>query len=659
MKRFLILFIAIILLSCQSAPLKQKDSPTSKKWLLEKLGGTEFAISRSYLNGFEKLSPSEKIKLYYLSRAAIAGRDIYYDQRHRDAVRIRNFFESLLSEKKISKPLQEKIQTYLKYIWMNNSQYHARTGVKFAPHFTLKDLQAVLPKKDLTWLQDTVFNKNFEPVLTNLTPKPEEGDILKASANNIYSPNIQLDDLKTLDKSIKSKLNLRFQKNNGKVIPQIYKFGEVYGEELKRVAHFLKKAAQYSKGKQKSGLEKLISYYESGDEEMFRQSCIDWLQSKPTVDTINGFIESYMDPRQTVGSWEGIAYYTSSDPVLKNFSENAQYFEKNMPWNDIYKRSNFDKAPVATLINVAVAIGEAGPITWSGINLPNYQDIRSQHGSKNVVLSNMIEARSQVSKNIKIKEFYLPKYQPMIEKHMGTAYKMLLYMHEVTGHGSGQASKDLKGDPRDHIGKNYGAWEEARASLVAYHHIVDDKLIELGAFSKKDQNDVIETFYLKEFTDQLLNLTHAAHEDVLREPHDRADQMIFEYIRQNFGGFDVIEKDGKFYVDITDVKAIHKGASQLLKIVHEAKATGDKKTVDSYLTKYGNHFNVNWRDNMIARGKKVGLPEQTAIVFATLIPKFKDGQISDVILKNKESFSEQQLRFGKISKTTEVSDNLY
>jgi dipeptidyl-peptidase-3 len=378
------------------------------------------------------------------------------------------------------------------------------------------------------------------------------------------------------------------------------------------------------------------------------------------VDTINGFIESYMDPRQTVGSWEGLAYYTASDPVLSAFSDNVPYFEDHMPWNEIYKRKNITSKPVATLINVAVAVGEGGPVTWSGINLPNYQDIRTTHGSKNVVLVNMIETRDQVTSGMTIQEFYLPEYQALMKKYYPVARRMLLYMHEVIGHGSGAVDASLTSDPRNYIGKNYGAWEEARASLVGYHYIDDPKLVEMGGFLPAEQQDIIKAFFLMELQGQLVTLRHAKGEDVLREAHDRADQLIFEYLRQKAGGFEVVNQGGKFYVKITDVGALLRGSSDLLKIVHEAKAKGDKQTVDQYMEMYGNRFNKEWRDNIIARAEAGQIPELVAMVFPKQMPIFdNDGKIIDVKIDNTESFTDQHLRFGKISKTTEVSKEVY
>ena len=633
-------------LFCQTA--------SAKEWLLEKLGNNEFAVARSYLDDFAKLSANEKATLYYLFRAAVAGRDVYYNQRHRDAVAIRNLVEPLLHRKNIPADFKSKLEEYAKLLWINNSQYHARTGLKFAPAFTKEEFKKVFPDVDISRLEAAIFDPKTEPVLTNLTPTPKEGDIIQASANNIYDRGLDLGDINGLSPFWKSKLNVRFAKASASAKPQAYKTGGIYGAELSNAIHFLKKALPLTEGLQHQAIADLIRYYETGDEEIFKKASVHWLQSSPKIDTINGFIESYMDPRQVVGSWEGIAYYTAQDPVLKGFSENVQYFEDRMPWSDVYKKKNISAKPVATLINVAVATGEGGPVTWSGINLPNYQDIRAKYGSKNVVLQNMIEARSQVTKDMMIREFYLPEYQKLMKKYYTIARKMLLYMHEVIGHGSGAADRKLKVDPRDAIGKNYGAWEEARASLVAWWHIDDPKLVEIGAFKKSEQEDVIKAMYLLELQGQMIVLRNAKHEDVLREAHDRADQMLFQYVLENTKGFEVVEQSGNYYVKILDWNQIHKGAGDLLKIIHEAKAKGDKKTVDAFLEKYGNHFNTKWRDNIVKRAQESGLPELVAMTFPKMMPVVKDGEVVDVKLENRESFKDQQLRFGKISKTTEM-----
>lgn len=652
--RVFFLCFLVFLITCS------RITPTNKQWLVENLHG-EFAISRSYLDDYQSLSARERILLYYLSRAAIAGRDIYVDQRHHDALRVRNYVEALLSDKNFSGELKNKILDYAKYLWINNSQYHARTGRKFIPRFTLQDVWGVVDQAESEFaLNDAVFNQSFEPVVTNLTPKPDEGDIVQASATHIYDRGLSLKDIESLPDFWKSKVNVRFARVDGNVVPQVYKVGGVYGEELARVCYFLKAALPYTEGLQKSGLEKLIAFYESGDEEKFKQASIDWLKVLPRVDTINGFIESYMDPRQMIGGWEGVAYYTATDPVLSAFSQNVQYFEDHMPWNEAYKRKNITSKPVATLINVAMAVGEAGPVTWSGINLPNYADIRTTHGSKNVVLVNMIEARNQVTGDMMIREFYLPEYQDLMHKYQSKARRLLVYMHEVIGHGSGSADAALTSDPRNYIGKNYGAWEEARASLVAYHFITDSKLVEMGAFTADEQKDIVTALFLLELEGQLITLRNAKGEDVLREAHDRADQLIFEYLRQKTTGFEVVNVADKFYVKIRDVNALHQGSSGLLKIIHEAKAKGDKHTVDQFMEMYGNSFNKEWRDNIMARAEAIQLPEYVAMIFPKQIPVFdKDGKIVDVKIDNTESFENQHLRFGKISKTTEVSKEVY
>lgn len=659
MKKIMGLFLVGLsfLNSCNNAP---KNTTTSKReWLLEKLGGSEFAIARSYLDGFDTLKPNEKILLYYLTRAAIAGRDIYIDQRHRDGVKLRHLIEKALDNKDLAPALQQKILKYAKYLWINNGPYHTRTGLKLKPDFTYAELSAALPGENMAWVKDLLFDPNFDPIVTNLTPKSNEGDIIQASATNIYDRGIALKEIESLDNAVKNKLNVRFAKIGDKTVPQPYKIGGVYSKELSNIVHFLKLAAPLATGLQKSTIEKLVTYYETGDEEMFRQSSIDWLKELPPVDMVNGFIETYMDPRQAVGGWEGLAYFTAVDPVLSEFSNNVQYFEDHMPWNDLYKRKNISAKPVATMINVVTATGEGGPVTWSGVNLPNYQDIRTQFGSKNIILINMIETRSQITQNEVIDEFYLPEYRPLMKKHFATARRMVLFMHEVIGHGSGTSAPELTGDPREYIGENYGAWEEARATLIAWHHIKDNKLTEMGAFKKEEHDDVIKALALLELQTQMLQLKNAKHEDVLREAHDRADQLIFEYLRQNTKGFEVVKENGNYYVKITDVKALLKGTSELLTIVHEAKAKGDKATVNAMMEKYGNTFNKEWRDNIVARVQKTGYPDQVAVVFAKLVPQFKDGRIVDIKVDYTESFEEQHRRYGRISTSIEVSQEIY
>ncbi|MCP5464352.1 MAG: hypothetical protein H7A33_04935 [Deltaproteobacteria bacterium] len=632
---------------------------SKREYLLEKFNNGKVAVVRSYLDGFENLSKNDKLKLYYLSRAAIAGRDIHYDQVHENGLKLRGFFEDLVFNKKLNGDLANQAEDFLKIIWAYNGQYHGKTGHKIVPSFDWAELQNALPKENLEWLKP-LFDKSVEPILTNLTPKGAEGDIIQASATNIYDNGLSLEDIKGVASDYAGKLNVRFAKTAQGIEPQVYKIGGVYGDQLKNVAYFLKKAAELSDGDQKAGLEELVNYYESGDEETFRKASIAWLKSEPKVDTINGFIESYMDPRQVVGSWEGVAYYTNTDPVLEKVSENVAYFEKGMPWSEEYKRTNFESKPVATLINVAMMAGESAASSVIGINLPNYQDIRSKFGSKNVILTNLMEAYTQSSGGKYISNFILPENQDVVEKYSRKTDDFLTFLHEVIGHGSGKAADSLKGDPRDHIGPNYGAWEEARASLVAYHYLLDDKFSEWGYYPKKDKDEFAKAFLVDTFTSPLYGLRRAEHETILREAHDRARLLISEYVRQNSDGcYEVVNTEGNYFVKMNDVNKCIKAASDLLKIVHEAKATGDRKTVDAYMEKYGTHINTQWRDNVVARVNKLKLPEAKTLVFPKLVPVIENGQVADIKVDNSESFFEQQKRFGQISKSTEVSDVIF
>ncbi|PYV08363.1 MAG: hypothetical protein DMG07_26065, partial [Acidobacteria bacterium] len=423
---------------------------------LERLGKNEqdFLVLGVDAAGFDKLAPRQKILLYYLYRAAIAGHTLADQQNHRYALEIRNLLEEIYRHSEgMDAGLRTAVHDYLKYIWINHGPYDHDSHTKTLPnHLTPEMLAAAAEhaagrgaklelqagetlRQKLERLRSTIFDPSFEPLETN---QAKGDDIIATSAVNLYDRGLTQRQIDSLPVEWRQRLNVRFALENGRVVPQVYRVGGLYGPDLETISHFLRLALPYAESEEQArGLEALLDHYAGGDEEKFRQYSIHWLRSNTVVDYLNGFIESYMDPRGVIGQFEGNCSFVSDSTLIDRLASNALYFEARMPWPDAYKREQISK-PVANVVNVVVGTGDSGPISPAAYNLPNYADLRRDHGSKNIILLNVEEARSEKVREQTIEEFYLPEYRDLVRKYGDRARQWEVYMHEVIGHGSGK-----------------------------------------------------------------------------------------------------------------------------------------------------------------------------------------------------------------------------
>ncbi|MFH1754280.1 MAG: hypothetical protein ABIA59_01125, partial [Candidatus Latescibacterota bacterium] len=482
---------------------------------LERLGpgGREVLVLGIEAPGFDKLPLAKKIFAYYLYRAAIAGDGIMYMQCHRDALEIKYLLEGiLLFAHGLQDRVKNTIHEYTKFIWIHHGHYHHHNHTKIVPaDFTFGDLleaarlavsngapielrQGESIEDKLRRLERSIFDEDFEPIQTN---QADGVDIVATSAVNYWDPDVTSSDLEQLPLAWRDKLNVRFAKKDGRIIPEEYKIGGLFSSELKTISHFLRLAIPCAESKeQKASLEALVEFYRTGDEELFRQHSIHWLKCDTEIDYLNGFIEQYMDPRGVIGNFEANVSFVSESTLLNRMAANALYFEKRMPWPKKYKRERISK-PVANVVNVLIETGDSGPVSPAAYNLPNYNDIRRDHGSKNVILLNVENTRSKKIFEESVNEFFLPEYQDNVLKYANTIARPLeVYMHEIIGHGSGKPDAKMGRDPRASLGRAYSALEECRADLVALYHVSDPKLVENGAFRKEEQPAVVETMFI-------------------------------------------------------------------------------------------------------------------------------------------------------------------
>ncbi len=656
------------------------NSPGKQIGELERLGpgGAEAMVLGVDAPGFADLSPNQRLFAYYLYRAAVAGNAIAYKQCHRDAHQIKQLLEvAYLNSDGLNPDLLSAVHDYLKFVWIHHGQYNHYTHTKYVPERLTPvgleeairhaaDQGATLPLADgetleqtLERLQPSIFDIEYEPIQTN---QSEGEDIVAGSAVNYWDPGITSADLDQLDTSVTDKPNIRFAKKGGQIVPELYKTDGVYSHELRSISHFLRLSLEFTESsEQKKSLEALIRHYETGEEEDFREHSVYWLKTNSEVDYLNGFIEVYLDPRGVIGQFEGNVSIRASGGLIDEMADHAGYFEQRMPWPDKYKRTEINR-PVANVVNVLVETGDAGPVSPAAYNLPNYNDLRRDHGSKNVILHNIDTTWSEELLKKTVDEFYLPQYRDNLIEYGRTLVRPLeVYMHEIIGHGSGQPDVGLSGDPRTRLGRVYSALEECRADLVALWHIADPKLIEMGAFKLCDQRAVVETMYISFLQGWFSRFDRVPGLEV-REAHNKGSHAILMYLVEGGGkdrayGVEIINENGNYFVRLGDLESVRNGIGDLLRQIQVIKSTGNQKAAEELFDRFGTRLNEDWKQNVMSRKQKLCTPKIKAFVFPRLVPRFENGEIVDVALHNDEDLTAQQLRFSRLENSTSLDES--
>ena len=636
---------------------------TERKYLLEKVD--KVAIVQLYADGFEELSLDDKILAYYLYQAAVAGRDITYDQIHRHGLAVRNILEEIITHAQgTDEAVLEKITDYLKLFWVFNGNYGTNNR-KFVPKLSFEDLVyasktafsngAEFGARDetelehmLSKLKRTIFDPDFEPILANKSPSVGE-DVITASANNYYE-GVNLKDLEDFQE--KYPLNSKVVKKNGKIVELVYRAGNdsippgLYAKELDQVIEYLKKTMPFAKQGQRRALEHLIRYFETGEPKDFEKYNIDWVRDNPFVETINGFIEVYNDARGAKGEFEGMVCFVDQkiNQVMKNIANLAQYFEDKAPWDDRYKKRDIT-APVANAVTLLLGVGGEGPISVLGINLPNAQHIRENYGSKNFILTNVSGIRYKLDAEKTTKEFGLTEEEIRLDQLFGEKAALLqTTMHEILGHGSGKVSPRLKKDPAFYLKEYYSAMEEARADLVALWNIFDEKLMNLAGIDERCG----EALYRSYARADLIRLRTVKKGVQLEKDHARGRHMIVSYIKDKTGAIDVIKKDGKVYFSVNDLQEMRRGIGELLSVIMKIKAEGNFKEAKRLVEKYGVKINPEWRDQVVKRAEAIELPDHYAFVMPELeLVKDISGKIIDVKVSYPQDFMRQQLKYSR------------
>jgi len=636
---------------------------SSRKYLLEQIN--DASVVQVYADQFAALPLREKTLVWHLSQAAIAGRDIFYDQKHRNALEMRRVLEAIVSHPTgIDPATLSEIQRYAKLFWINTGPYNNLTARKFVLKITPQALSAAAksaasagatfptqPNESvdqlLTRLGPMFFDANVDPSVTNKTPGAGK-DILSSSANNLYS-GVSMADLRGFTE--KYGLNSRLVKTNGKLVEEVYRIGGRYDREIRQIIGHLEAAIPFATEPMANALRALIQWYTTGENADRVKYDIAWVADKASpVDTINGFVEVYMDPRGIKGSWEGLVFYVNKEKTerINKFASNAQWFEDHMPYDAKYRKASV-KGIVANAIDVVMETGDSGPVTPVGINLPNDQRIREQYGSKSVSLSNVRDASDNAVPTSMRSEFsWTPEEVQRSEKFATLAAELLTDMHEVIGHASGQQAAGFKGTPQEVIKEHFSALEEGRADLVGLYFMGDPKLVELGIVPAADLEAVMLAEYEAYARNAIVQLRRVREGTQIEEDHMRNRQMIVRWLMANTRSIEQRTRDNKTYLVVTDPKAFRDGVGKLLGEVQRIKSEGDYAAAKALFETHGIHFDATLRDEIVKRVDSLNLPSYQGFVMPKLTAvKGPDGTITDVQISYPMDLTKQMLEFAE------------
>jgi dipeptidyl-peptidase III len=640
------------------ATLKQT---AQRKYLLERID--EAAVAQIYADGFEELPREQKVLVWHLYEAALAGRDIFYDQRYAHNLVMRDVLEEIITHSDgIDPSTLGEIQRYTKLFWINTGPYNNLTARKFvltctpaafaAAAATAHTNGATFPlAKDeslaafLQRLEPMFFDLSFDPIVTNKTPG-EGKDILGESANNLYV-GVTMSDLDGVGE--RYPLNSRLVKRDGHLVEEVYRIDGKYDREIRAIVHHLEAAIRHAPPAMAEALRALVTFYRTGEDADRVAYDIAWVHDKDSpVDTINGFVEVYMDPRGIKGSWEALVYYVNRHKTenIRKIAAAAQWFEDHMPWSPEYRKDGV-RGITASAIDIVVEAGESAPMTPVGINLPNDQAIRETHGSKSVSLSNVNQAYEGSTDPAFRREFaWTEEEAARAEKWSALAGELTTELHEVIGHASGKVAEKLKGAPQNALKEHYSALEEARADLVALYFIADPKIVELGIIDAEDHEEIVLAEYEGYARNALAQLRRVREGTQIEEDHMRNRQLIVRWLIANSAAMDVRKRNGKTFYVMTDAKAFREAVGRLLADVQHIKAQGDYEAARALFETYGVHFEPELRDEVVARVDRLNMSSYTGFVQPRLEPVVTDdGAIADVRISYPLDLTTQMLEY--------------
>jgi dipeptidyl-peptidase-3 len=652
--------VAILLASCATEKNKETAEVTPEfNHFVEQFA--DIKVLRYKIPGFEELSLKEKKLVYYLTQAGLAGRDIMWDQNYRHNLSVRKALESINQNYKNDRETEDFkfFKTYLKRVWFSNGIHHHYSNDKIKPEFTKEYFTNDLLKNSNTELSTEVIAVIFNDADNKKVNKKSGNDNILSSAINFYAPDITDKDVvefyKTAYKGpkgmpIEAGLNSKLVRENGKLVEKVWKSGGMYGAAIDNIISWLEKAKGVAENdKQANALGLLVEYYKTGSLDVWDTYCIAWATSiEGNIDWINGFIEVYNDPKGYRGSYETVVQIKDFDMSrkMKVLSDNAQWFEDNAPLDPTHKKENVVGVSYKT-VNVAGEAGDSSPSTPIGVNLPNNNWIRQQHGSKSVSLGNIIGAYSNVGGTGRLKEFAHDEEEIRLEEKYGQiSDKLHTALHEVVGHASGQINEGI-GQPKETLQNYASTMEEGRADLVGLYYLMDPKLQELGLTDNfKELGMAAYDGYIRNgLMAQLIRINLG---DDIEEDHMVNRQWVSAWAFEQGEKENVIEKivkeNGNTYFNITDYEKLREIFGRLLREAQRIKSEGDFEAAKSLVEGYGVKVDQQLHKEVLKRNEQFTSAAYSGFVNPVLAPKLDaNGAIVDVIVNQPKSFEEQML----------------
>ena len=636
--------------------------------------GERFAdiqLLRYRLNGFEQLSLSQKQYIYCLAKATLYGRDITFDQFGRYNLIIRKTLEAIVSDLTLDERDNgefDKLIVYLKRVWFSNGIYHHYGCEKFKPEFSEPFFRNILNKVDSRRLPlesgETVeeladklvrimFDADYLPKRVN---KADGDDLVMTSACNYYE-GVTQDEAEDYYNSLKEKagnnppsfgLNSKLVKRDGKLTEEVYSANGLYANAIRHIIYWLERARDFAENdKQRDVISTLVDYYRTGDLVTFDEYSIKWVEClEGRVDFINGFIEVYGDPLGLKASWEGIVEYTDLEATkrTRTISDNAQWFEDNSPVDSRFRKPVV-KGVTANVICAAMLGGDEYPSTAIGINLPNADWIRAQHGSKSVTIGNLTDAYNKAAKgNGFLEEFAIDQDTvDMIRKYGDICDDLHTDLHECLGHGSGQLLPGVNPDALKAYGNTI---EEARADLFGLYYIADRKLVELKL--TPDENAYKSQYYSYIMNGLLSQLVRITPGNKIEEAHMRNRALIAHWCLENGNAIALEKRNGKTYVRINDYEALRQQFATLLAEVQRIKSEGDNEAGRKLVETYAVNIDSDIHNEVLQRYKRLNIAPYKGFLNPRMLPVFNaKGEVIDITLDYSEGYDEQMLRYSQ------------
>lgn len=675
MKNIVLIILALnILIACNSSTNQVENSDNNNELVVDSNRFADLRILNYDASGINDLSTKQKELVFYLSQAALSGREITYAQNYKHNIQIKRVLESIYQTYEGDKSTSDwkNFEIYLKRFWFSNGIHHHYAEKKFLPEFS-QDYFSILVKGSSINDSITLEGETIDQMMTKLMPvifdpsvdakkvvKDKGVDKVALSANNYYGDGVTESEAVAHygamgklgeETPIEYGLNSRLVKIDNKLVDLVYKSGGLYGDAIDRVIFWLQKAKNVAENNaQANHIGMLIDYFKTGNLEQWDATNINWLKSTDgDIDFILGFIEVYGDAIGYKGAYEAVIQINDKEASRRMavLSENAQYFEDNSSIMDEHKKENVVGVSYR-VINAAMEAGDAAPATPIGINLPNSNWIRSTHGSKSISLGNIVEAYNSAGGSSSLNEFYFDEnVRARIKEHGKLSSKMHTAMHEVIGHASGKINEGI-GTPKETL-KNYSnTLEEARADLVALYYIYDQKLIDLGLMPSLEVGMAEYDSYIA--NGMMLQLRRLEEGENIEEDHMRNRQLNASWAYEKGLENNVIEKkiiENKTYFVVNDYAKLREIFGELLKEIQRIKSEGDYDAAEALVEGYGVKVDPEIHKEVVARYESLNLAPYSGFVQPKLVAKYDEqGNFIDLNV-SEEGYVEQMLRFGR------------